>query len=111
MRRMVGRVLEDIGNQPWNFELARQAVRSYPGTIDDALTQTREHFSKLKFNFVELETKLRFLEGLKTFDGTAASLPSLQGAHYGGSGIYAHTPPRCSPIIPVIGVFFLQTKT
>ncbi len=69
-------VLRDVANQPLNTHAARKAAQEWAASAmppsssaGDALAAAREHFSKLKFNFLELETKLRFLtqlEGLRT---------------------------------------------
>lgn len=69
-------VLREIGNQKYNYEQGIEALKIHQ-CVESNLTQAREHFSKLKFNFIELETKLRFLQHLKSYDSTPASLPLL----------------------------------
>ena len=39
-----------------------------PHVLFNTTTPCKEHFSKLKFNFIELETKHEFMEQLRTFD-------------------------------------------
>lgn len=77
-------MLADVANQPLNVHAASQHAQTFPGgcAAADALAQSREHFSKLKFNLVELETKRRFLELLAAYDpaGSADALPAVDGA-------------------------------
>eukprot|EP00041_Stephanoeca_diplocostata_P014032 m.251944 g.251944 ORF g.251944 m.251944 type:complete len:287 (+) comp19549_c0_seq7:147-1007(+) len=59
------RALGDLSNLELNYKQTKHAVEEYDGiNVETDLHQSKEHFSKLKFNFIELETKKEFM--LKT---------------------------------------------
>mmetsp|Transcript_9209 Transcript_9209/g.27923 ORF Transcript_9209/g.27923 Transcript_9209/m.27923 type:complete len:321 (-) Transcript_9209:85-1047(-) len=58
----VERVLRELSNAEFNYNHTAKTVREYDGiSVETDYHQTKEHFSKLKFNFIELETKKEFL--------------------------------------------------
>ena len=79
------RVLESAGRvdhgDEHHYSQKHKQLAEYDGINPESdLTQSREHFAKLKFNFIELETKQEFMERLGGFgaDEPGAAEPDAE---------------------------------